>query len=365
MGFLDQLKSLLKTVNSGKSNVQLDISLIESWTKYANQLGLSEVEILGMAYFNSAIPTAVFIAKKNVDIISPLQKVVSNYMQSSNHGANVLYLYREFYFNSKTKNRDLVPVKLQGLPTDFFSDGNNRYLKYYGSNDNLFHKSGITLDFIENLGRILLDYDVTIPEAFNLGHTHSNYLLSIDFPAASEAIILSNVLPIYLATLVESIPRPDNLALNHDLWLFSKILIEELRNSDYDPEFQEWVWYFHNSLFYEKKPGTTEVKQNWKLENPDFELEMMIEVNKSIFLFYKSNRRIGNQIINKSGDTVKDFQEYFNYVNNKMISNYSIEINRNEFRNIGEKTNYLCQVFMKTIEISFEKFSFGAIWSEK
>jgi hypothetical protein len=361
MGFLSQLKSLIKTSNSDKSNVQLDFQLIENWNEYAKQLGLSEIEILGMAYFNAAIPTAVFIAKKNVAIISPLQKVVSNYMQSSSEGANVLFLYREFYFNSKTKNKELEHIKYQGLPNDFFSDVHNRYLKYSESEDNLFRKSGVTLDFLENLGKILFDYKVTIPQAFNLGHIHSNYLLGVDFPAASSAIILSNVLPIYLATLVESIPRPDNLALNQELWLFSKILIEELRNSEFDPEFQEWVWYFHNTLFYEKKPGTTEIKQDWKLENQDFTLEMVVAVNKNIFHYYNLNRKIGNQKINTSGDSIKDFQEFIFHINNKMKDKYSIGFNKKEFRNIGEKTNYLCIVFMMAIKVSFEKFNFKLI----
>ena len=365
MSFVKQFKSLFKKVQSGESYVEVDNELIDNWTAYARQIGLTDIEILGMAYFNAAIPTVVFVAKEDISVISPLQKVVSNFLQSSNEGANVLYIYREFYFNASIKNDKIVHINFEGLPEDFFSENNNKYLKYADQEETLFKNSGLTLDFIGNVGKILFDYKINISQAFNLGHQHTNYLYGINPFATNEAILLSNVLPEYLASLVECIPKPDSLALRSDLWLFSKLLQEELGNSEYDQEFQAWIWYYHNSLFYENKPGSVEIKKEWDLEKADFEMQMLIQINQTIFLHYKFNRKTGNQSINRTVELIKKSEDYFSFINEKMLDTYSIEIDRKNFRNIGEKTNYFCRVFMKAIEVSFEKFKFGEVWDSE
>jgi hypothetical protein len=361
MNFIKKIESLFKNAQSGVSNVEIDNELINNWTAYAKQIGLSEVEILGMAYFNAAIPTLTFLVKNDSSIISPLKKVVSNYLQSSNEGANVLYIYRECFFNASIKSDEIGNINFDGLPEDFFSDSNNRYLKYANQEETLFKKSGLTLDLIGNIGKILYDYNVNISQAFNLGHQHTIFLFGIHPIATSEAILLSNVLPEYLATLVDSIPKPETLALKSDLWLFTKILQKELADSEYDQDFQAWIWYYHNSLFYENKPGSVTIKEEWDLENTDFEDQMLIQINQSIFTYYRLNQKTGNQTINRTIDLVKKPEDYFNFINEKMLETYLIEIDRKNFRNIGEKTNYLCRVFLKAIEVSFEKFKFGDV----
>ena len=362
MNFIKQFNSLFKKVHSGESYVEVDNELIDNWTAYAKQIGLTDIEISGMAYFNAAIPTVVYVAKEDISVISPLQKVVSNYLQSSNEGANILYIYREFFFNAFIKSNEIKHMNFEGLPEGFFSENNNKYLKYADQEETLFKNSGLTLDLIGNIGKILFDYKINISQAFNLGHQHTNYLFGINPIAASEAILLSNVLPEYLATLVECIPKPESLALRSDLWLFSKLLQNELGNSDYDHELQAWIWHYHNSLFYKDELGSVKIKQDWDLEKADFEFDMLIQINITIFSYYKFNRKTGNQKINREIELINKPEDYFNFINEKMLDSYFFEIDRKDFRNIGEKTNYLCRVFMKAIEVSFEKFKYGEVW---
>ena len=361
MNFLKKFESLFKNAQSGAPYVELDNEFIDNWTTYAKQIGLSEIEILGMAYFNTAIPTLNFFIKNDSSVISPLKKVVSNYLHSSSEGANIIYIYREFFLNASIKSDEIENINFDGLPEDFFSDSNNRYLKYANQEETLFKKSGLTLDLIGSVGKILFDYNVTISQAFNLGHQHTNYLFGIHPIATSEALLLSNVLPEYLATLVNTIPNTEILALRSDIWLFTKLLQKELADSEYDQEFQAWIWYYHNSLFYENKPGSATIKKAWDLENTDFEDQMLIQINQSIFTYYKLNQKTGNQTINRTFDLVKKPEDYFSFINEKMLETYLIEIDRKNFRNIGEKTNYLCRVFLKAIEVSFEKFKFGDV----
>jgi hypothetical protein len=57
---------------NGTNTSLIDYELIENWLSYARQLGLTEIEILGMAYFNSAIPTILFHIEQDNSIIKPL-----------------------------------------------------------------------------------------------------------------------------------------------------------------------------------------------------------------------------------------------------------------------------------------------------
>ena len=118
-------------------------------------------------------------------------------------------------------------------------------------------------------------------------------------------------------------------------------------------------------MFYKDERDSVEIKQEWDLNKVDFELDMLIQINKTIFSYYKFNRKTGNQLINRENELIKKPEDYFNFINEKMFDTYSIEIDRKNFRNIGEKTNYLCRVFMKAIEVSFEKFKFGEVWNSE
>jgi hypothetical protein len=229
-------------------------------------LGLTEIEILGMAYLNAAIPTILFHIKQNNSIIKPLENVVTNFLKSSSQRANILYLYREFYFNAIVKDDNVQHIQFEEIPEHFFSKENNRYLNYQDKGDTFFKNSRLTLDFINNIGTILSDYKIEVNEAFDLGHIHTNYLYSINPSATNHAVIFSNVLPQYLASLVECLPKPNSIALRNDLWLFSKLLQNELGNSSYDIELQQWIWYFHNYLFYENEPGSVNIKKEWNAE---------------------------------------------------------------------------------------------------
>lgn len=64
-----------KKVKSGEPDVEIDYELINNWTVYAKQLGLTDIESLGMAYFIAAIPTVTSIAKEDIFCLSPFRKL--------------------------------------------------------------------------------------------------------------------------------------------------------------------------------------------------------------------------------------------------------------------------------------------------
>lgn len=341
-----------------KKEKESNNDLINQWAGYCQELGLSKDQILGLAYFNSAIPTVLSVVNQNEEILSPLSKVVKDLRKISSAEANALYLYREFYFNAKAKDINILPIELESLPQDFF-EGNNKYLKHVGTNDGMLMNSRLTVLLIQELGKILNDYNVDLKKAFELGHFHSNFFLHTVNGGLNYAnsVIMSNILPQYIASAVEIIPFPNSLATHKDLWLFSKILHPVLNDALNDGELREWIWYYHNSIFYEDKTGSTKIKEKWSLVNPNFEFNMIEEVMDTLPGYYALNKKIGKQK-RGLGPKFEKWEEFFPLLNSKMKNEYEIPSPTTAFINQGELCNYLAFKFIAAIQTIFEHREF-------
>jgi hypothetical protein len=361
MGFKEDLNSLFKSSGEGGSQNKIDTNLINKWTNYAKQLGLNDTEILGMAYLNACIPTVVYWGQGKVDLIKPLKKVILNFMQNTHEGADILSLYRELFFNASIRDSALKPINYNSAPSGYFSPKNNKYLKYKGVDDNVFKNSELIIDLIGNLGQILKSYNVDIIWAFNLGHLHTNYLMRVDFDLFVRAVIMSNVVPEYIGSLMDSIPDSsvEQICLRDDLWIFSKVLRYILGHSNYDLKFQEWIWTYHNRLFYEDKPNSLKIKDQCDISNENFDYIIVLTIYKSIIRYYQARHNVGKQFVNKIEKPVLTDEQFVNKVNDRLSQDYSIRMHVKDHRNIGEKTNYLCFIFLKSIEVSFENFNFN------
>ena len=337
-----------------KKGKESENDLINQWTRYCENLGLTQGQILGLAYFNSVIPTVLSVVNQNEEILNPLSKVVKDLRKISSSEANALYLYREFYFNANARDNSILPIEFENLPQDFF-ECNNKYLKHIETNDGMVMNSRLTVLLIQELGKILNDYNIDVRKAFELGHFHSNFFLQTINGGLNYAssVIMSNILPQYIASAVEIIPFPNSLATNKDLWLFSKILFPVLNDSVDDREFREWIWYYHNAIFYENKTGSTKIKEEWNLTDPNFEINMIKRVMDTLHGYYKSNQKIGSQKIDV-GPIFKKWEEFFPLLNSKMRECYNIESPMTTFINHGELCNYLAFKFIATIQTIFE-----------
>jgi len=84
--------------NTFKKKNKPNNDLLGIWLNFARENGFSEGQILGLAYFNSAIPTVLAIVNQDQTIAAPLQNVISDVGNASSEGANVLYLFKELFF---------------------------------------------------------------------------------------------------------------------------------------------------------------------------------------------------------------------------------------------------------------------------
>lgn len=328
--------------------------LIHQWTSYCLDLGLTQNQILGLAYFNAAIPTVLSFVNQNEEILTPLSKVVKHTGGISSSEANILYLYREFFLNANARDTGILPIELENLPQDFF-DCSNKYLKHIESNNRMLMNSRLTVLLIQELGTILNKYKVDINKAFELGHFHSNFFLykSDGGLSYAQSVIMSNILPQYIASAVEIIPFPNSIALHKDLWLFSKILYPVLNNALNDVELREWIWYYHNSIFYIDKKGSTKLKEEWSEADPNLEIKMIKTVMNTLSGYYLANQKIGRQK-RSVGSKFEKWEEFFPLVNSKMINEYAILSPTTSFLNQGERYNYLAFKFIAVIQTIFE-----------
>jgi hypothetical protein len=326
--------------------------LLDIWLNFARENGFSEGQIIGLAYFNSAIPTVLANVNQDQTIVDPLQKVISEIGIASSEGANVLYLFKELFYAASTNDNELNPLTLDGIPDGFFSQDDNPYFKYSHSEFGFFKKSRVSVMLIQRMGKILEDYKISVPEAFQLGHSHMNFLLNTTSRLnAANAVIMSNILPDYLAGIIDMIPNPNSLNSQSDLWLFSKIFHQTISNElSNDALFCEWLWYFHNAIFYENKPGSTKVKSEWSLDDPKIEINMLEAIMDVLPPFYRWNNKIGSQQIN-SGKSFSKWEEFFPILNEHLKTNYGVQSPADTFVNKGETCNYLAYKFIASSQI--------------
>lgn len=334
-----------------KKNISSN-DLLDIWQNFARENGFSEVQILGLAYFNAAIPTVLAYVDQDHTKVAPLQNVISSVGDVSSEGANIFYLFREMFYAASTNHSELHPLTIEGIPAAFFSQDGNPYYEYAHSEFGFFKYSRVSVMLLHRMGIILEDYKLSIPEAFQLGHSHMNFLLSTSSRlSAGSAVIMSNILPHYIAGIIDMIPNTDSLNSRMDLWIFSKIFYQTISSELADDTlFCQWLWYFHNAIFYENIPGSTKIKSEWSLDDPNFEIIMLKTIMEYLPAFYRGNNKIGNQQIN-SGTSFSTWEEFFPMLNEHLITKYGIQSPSTTFINTGEVCNYLAFKFIASCQI--------------
>ena len=144
-------------INIIKKKNKSNSDLLNLWLNFARENGFSEGQILGLAYFNSAIPTVLANVNQDQTIVAPLQNVISDLGNTSSEGANVLYLFKELYYAASTNDNEIKPLTLEGVSDDFFSQDDNSYFKYSSPEFGFFKKSRVSVMLIQRMGKILED----------------------------------------------------------------------------------------------------------------------------------------------------------------------------------------------------------------
>jgi hypothetical protein len=63
--------------------------LLNRWLNFSRENGFSDGQILGLAYFNSAIPTVLANVNQDHTVVLPLKNVINDLDDVSSEGANV------------------------------------------------------------------------------------------------------------------------------------------------------------------------------------------------------------------------------------------------------------------------------------
>lgn len=331
-----------------------DNELLVRWVSLAKETGLTETQQLGLAYFNSAIPTVLANVNQDESLILPLGQLIPDLGKSSSEGANFLTLYREIYLNAVFRDPEIKPIDL-GKADDFFSVEANPYIEFGEGKRGLFLNSMLTLLLIHRIGTILENHKIPLQDAFRLGHNHMNFLLrSYSKTEVAQAVILSNIVPQYISGIIEIIPQPKSVSSREDLWIFSKIFYGTISGEFYDDQhFAGWLWYFHNTIFFKNEVDSMEIKAKWSLDDPEFESKMITEIMGKLPSFFKSNSRIGKQTASKRNN-LETWEEFFPLLNRKVKEEYEIVSPCVSFNCRGEYCNYLAYKFIASVQTIFE-----------
>lgn len=342
---------MFKIFKKNKQESKINHSLIQDWSKLCNDNGLSQGQILGCAYHTSMISTVLASTNENWGILKPLESVVPEIGINSSEGANVLYIYREYYWLATNWDGDIKPFPFQGLPNDFFNE-ENPYSKYFNSEFGFFLKSRASILLLQRIGKILEDYNISLEQSFVLGHGHANFLLSTSVSlSAAKSVIMANILPYYTAELIDYLPKNSDKSPLRNLWLFSRVFHRVISTEfENDQRFQEWLWYFHNAIFYENIPGSQEIKAEWSIDDPNFELKMFESIMSNTNAFHTQSNNLGLFKPVQNIDFDK-WEEFFPLLNNHLKEKYKVRSPNPQFINYGEVCNYLAFKFIAAVEL--------------
>lgn len=339
---------IFKKLTKGSS---INYELINDWSKLCHESGLSQGQVLGIAYHSAMISTVIASTSENSKILKPLESVVSDIGLVSSEGANVLYIYREYYWLASNWDEHIEPFPFQGLPDDFFNH-ENPYSQYFQGEYGYFLKSRCSTLLLQRIGKILEDYKITLERSFTIGHGHANFLLSSSVSmSTAESVIMANIFPYYSAEIIDYLPKNSFKSPINNLWLLSKIFHRVISSEfNTDQQFQEWLWYFHNAIFYENKLGSQKIRSEWSIDDPNFEMKMLESImsNTNSFYLQRSNLGLFKPIQNINFDK---WEEFFPLLNNHLKDKYEVRSPNSQFINTGEVCNYYAFKFIASVEL--------------
>jgi hypothetical protein len=339
---------IFKKIND---KAQPNAVLIKNWENFCDENGLSFGQKLGCAYHSGLIATVLSNTNENLELLKPLAEVVPKIGTIDSNGANVLYIYREYYWNAATWSKEVFPQPFDGLPENFYTE-ENPFIKYTEAEFGYFRRSRVSVMLMQRIGKILEDYKIDVTKAFELGHYHANFLLSTDKSLTIvKSFFMANIFPNYMAEIIDYLPKRIDQSPLDKLWIFSKIFYRVI-SSEYESnhELKTWLWSLHNSIFYENVVGSIKIRDEWSLEDPNFELNMLKKLMSSVNNHYKSN---GNsaQYSKINGIDFKLWEEFFPILNQHLKTAYEVLSPNTAFINKGELCNYLAYKFLATTEI--------------
>jgi len=240
-------------------------------------LGLaSQAETIGFWYFTSIIPSVLSFINQDDSIIEPLlpfftdeAKANTNIQLEENSKEVAILIFREFYFCSSSTSEKIEEPSLDFVKIRFESETNN-YLEIPQSFKEYF-KNLRFVKLIGSIGNILVKNEIIkFREVLSLAFTHHNFWkYSPDGLSFSNSVILSNILPTYMADVINSIPNPTHFNSNPDLWPLSKEISNRIHDENYslDENTKKWIWLVHNFVFYVNERNSTKRKEKYVTES--------------------------------------------------------------------------------------------------
>ena len=283
---------------------------MNNWILNVEQAGLTDIEKKGLAYFTACIPTVLAHVNQSPKILDALSPLLTEEHESNLHIKGVksefkaYLIYREFFYNacSWDINKSATDMTPPTLPTKYqeildkkgmtYIDMDNNHYEKFGvwSSDTQYYKQLMCMLLLRRIGTVLNNSECSIEECFDLGHVHSNYWInSHEGETFCKSIISSNILPTYIATIIESLPFPNNFRSNPEIWILSKEIswrLQECQIYNFTEKNSEWIWLLHNYIFYTNDPNKATPKLKYK--NMEGFNEMLSDVFLNIHNFNNS-----------------------------------------------------------------------------
>lgn len=343
-----------------------------AFIKNAEQAGLSHVQFMGLAYMAGCIPTVLAHVNQDKSIIDKLKDVVRDFgaahvkIAGADKYGSALMIFRQLYFKASLTleekiNTPVLPPELveltQANRVDLFAAAKNNFNVFSETaHQTEYYKLLTGHHLIENIGNILQKEGCELGEALSLGHAHANFWIN-DQNGLSfcSSVIGSNVLPTYLASIINSIPLPDELTSKPDIWLFSKELnwrLHETVLDNFDEPTKRWIWNLHNFLFYTNNIETPTLKDEFN--NTDGLNNILSQVFLNIghynnlapltsvyFRFYNHYQ------------TEKEWTTFINTIDSRMEEYFGID-KPPKFNNLGELYSFFSYRFIAAITLYFD-----------
>lgn len=332
------------------------MTLFSKFTENLKSVGLSKDEhSLGLIYHTSSVASVLAFINNDQKILEPLNSFIDIDLPVSEWRSKKISdkIFLQYYFNASTTNNDLEHPKSESL-NKLLSSSQNEF-ELISKIESESNKNKRILKLFESTGRILIKHGIeAFDDVINLAYNHFNYWkYSPDGATLTSSIIMSNVLPTYLADVINTFPFPDKFQSNPKIWLFSKELDNRIKDEKYsfDLPTMQWIWNLHNSIFYVKDPNKIELQA--KYSSPKGFTEMLSD------LFYNINYvvpklRSKEWEFHSKYKTKDDWAEFIKEVNNYLESDYG-ESWRKDYVAIGEFYSFHSYRFINAIKLFIKR----------
>ena len=327
---------------------------------------------MGLAYMAGCIPTVLAHVNQDKSILNKLKQVIQDFgaahvkIAGEDKYGSALMIFRQLYFKAsltleeKINAPELPPeiVQLtQSEGIDLFAFANNNFNAFSDIVKNSeYYKLLTGHHLIENIGSILQKEGCELGSALSLGHAHANFWINgqngLSF---CSSVIVSNVFPTYLASIINSIPQPEELTSKPNVWLFSKELncrLHETVLDTFDEPTKHWIWNLHNRLFYTDNIETPTLIEEYK--NTDglnnILSQLFLHINQ-----YNNHSPLTSKYFGfyNHFPTEKEWPEFIDKVNSRMEEYFGID-KPSKFNNLGELYSFFSYRFIAAITLYFD-----------